>query len=311
MMPALGAAIRRHGLLLIALGAGLGILLPDLAALTRPWLLVLSILTMLLALLRVEPAAFGAVLRQPMHALLILAWVTFAVPLLIWLALSPILPAGSSWLGAAVLIGAAPALMSAAAFALLLGADAALLTVVALPSNALAPVWLPSVAAMLGVGAQVEPWAMAQRLGLLVGASFAGAALVARLAGRARLRSAAPEIDAWLVLLVSVSAIPCMDGVGIALRARPLDFLAMLCFAMLLNLALQALGYLVFRTAPVRTALSAGLVSGTRNNVLLLAAIGPPGESDLGLLIAAAQLTLFVTPMLTAPAFRRLRQAHG
>jgi hypothetical protein len=45
--------------------------------------------------------------------------------------------------------------------------------------------------------------------------------------------------------------------------------------------------------------------------VLLLAAIGPPGESDLGLLIAAAQLTLFVMPMLVAPTYRRLRQpAH-
>lgn len=311
MMRTGGTAIRRHGLVLIALGAGLGVLLPDLAAATRPWLLLLSILTMLLALLRVEPAAFGAVLRKPKAALLILGWVSFGVPLLVWLLLSPVFPAGSPWLSAAVLIGASPALMSAAAFALLLGADAALLTVVALPSNAFAPIWLPTVASLLGVGAQVEPWAMAERLAFLVGSSFIGAALVTRFAGRERLRAVAPAIDAWLVLFVSVSAIPCMDGVGLALRERPLDFLAMLCFALALNLLLQMLGYMVFRRAAIRTALSAGLVSGTRNNVLLLAAIGPPGESDLGLLIAAAQLTLFMTPILTAPVYHRLRQARG
>ena len=307
MMTAAGAAIRRYGLVLIAAGAGVGILLPDLASATRPWLLWISIVTMLMALLRVEPAAFGAVLRQPRMALLILAWVTFGVPLLIWLVLTPILPPGSNWLAAAVLIGATPALMSAAAFALLLGADAALLTVVAIPSNAFAPLWLPSVAWLLGVSAQVEPWAMAERLAVLVGASFGGAMLVARCFGRSKLRDGAPAIDAWLVLLVSASAIPCMDGVGVALVARPLEFAAMFGSVLMLNLGLQALGYWLFRAASTRTALSAGLVSGTRNNVLLLAAIGPPGDSDLGLMVAAAQLTLFITPVLVAPVYRALR----
>jgi BASS family bile acid:Na+ symporter len=311
MSAALGGLIRRHGLALIALGAGLGILLPDLAAATRPWLLWVSIAVMLLALLRVEPAAFGAVLRQPRLAVLILAWVTIGIPLLVWLLLAPFMPAGSAWLAAAVLIGATPSLMSAAAFALLLGADAALLTVVAIPSNALAPIWLPLVAGLLGVGAQLEPWTMAARLALLVGSSFAGAALVARIVGRPALRQAALGIDAWLVLLVSASAVPCMDGVGAALAVRPAEFAAMFAFVLALNLTLQALGYLLFQRAPVRGALSAGLVSGTRNLVLLLAAMGPPGQSDLGLLIAAGQLSLFVTPALVAPAYRAIRARRG
>ena len=305
------AAIRRHGLWLIALGAGLGILLPALAATMRPWLLAISIATMLMALLRIEPRAFGEVLRRPRIALLILGWVTFGVPTLIWLLLAPLLPGGSTWLAAAVLIGATPSLMSAAAFALLMGADAALLTVVAIPSNLFAPLWLPSVALLLGVGAQVEPWAMGQRLALLVGTSFAGAALVIWAIGRPGLRAQAPNIDTMLVGLVTISAIPCMDGVGTALALRPLDFVAMFGFALLLNIGLQIMGYLVFRAAPRRDALSAALVSGTRNNVLLLAAIGPPGESDLGLMIAAAQLALFVAPALVAPSYLRLRRPLG
>ena len=304
-----GAAIRRHGLALIALGAALGIALPGLAAATRPWLVALSVLLMLMALLRVEPAALGGVLRRPLAALLILGWVTLAVPLLVWVALAPLLPEGSAFLNAAVLIAATPSVMSAAAFAILLGADAALLTVVAIPSNALAPLWLPMVAGLLGVGAQVDPAAMTLRLALMVGSGFASAVLLAKLVGRPALRQAAPAIDAWIVLLVAASAVPCMAGVGEALAARPAAFLGMLAFALGLNLALQALGWLVFRRARGGTAAAAGLVSGTRNMVLLLAALGPPGESDLGLIVAAAQLTLFIMPALVAPAYRRLGAA--
>lgn len=304
MMAGLGGLLRRHGLLLIAAGAIVGIALPGLAAAMRPWLVLLSIGTMLVALLRIEPAAFGDVLRRPLLAIIILAWVTLAVPVLVWLAMSPWLPADSPYLAAAVLIAATPSVMSASAFAILLGADGALLTVVGIPSNALAPAWLPMVASLMGVGAQVDPIAMAQRLALLVGTSFAGAVLAARLFGRPALRRAGPALDAWVVALITVSAIPCMDGVGPALVARPGTFAAMLAFAFGLNLVLQVIGYVVFRAAPVAASLSAALVSGSRNNVLLLAAIGAPGDGDLSLIISAAQLTLFIMPSVVAPAYR-------
>ncbi|MGG5809263.1 hypothetical protein [Falsiroseomonas sp. CW058] len=303
----MSAAIRRHGMLLIAAGALGGIAVPDLAAATRPLLLWISLAVMALALLRVEPAALGGVLRHPRMAVVLLLWVTFGVPLLVWAALAPLLPADSPYLAAAVLIAATPSVMSAAVFAILLGADAALLTVVAIPSNAFAPAWLPLVAGLMGVSAQVDPRAMALRLALLVFGSFGAAALAIRLVGRPTLRARAPAIDTWIVLLVVASAVPCMDGVGAALAQRPLDFAAMLGFALGLNLALQALGYAVFAAAPVAAALSAGLVTGTRNMVLLLAAIGAPGGSDLGLIVAAAQLSLFVMPVMVAPVYRALR----
>jgi BASS family bile acid:Na+ symporter len=306
--------IRRHGMALIGGGALLGILAPPLAEATRPLLLWVSLATMALALLRVEPAALGGVVRRPALALLVLGWVTLGVPLVAYVALAPFLAADSPFLAAAVLIAATPSVMSAAVFAILLGADAALLTLVAIPSNALAPVWLPLTASLMGVSAQVDPWAMALRLAVLVGGSFALAGLALRLVGRATLRARAPAIDTAIVLLVASSAIPCMDGVGAALAARPFGFVAMLGFALALNLALQALGFLVFRAMPERIfvasprqgALSAGLVSGTRNMVLLLAALGDPGDSELGLIVAAAQLSLFVMPAIVAPAYRAL-----
>lgn len=304
----MSAWIRRRGMALIAAAALLGIVLPPLAEAMRPWLLWISLAVMALALVRVEPQALAGVMRRPALALLVLAWVTFVVPLVVWLLLAPLLPFGSPFLAAAVLIAATPSVLSAAVFAILLGTDAALLTVVAIPSNALAPVWLPLMASFVGVTAQVDPWAMALRLAVLVAGSFALAGLAVRMVGRDRLRQDAARIDTWIVVLVAASAIPCMDGVGDALAARPMAFLGMLGFALALNLGLQAVGFLVFLAAPRQAALSAGLVSGTRNMVLLLAALGDPGESDLGLIVAAAQLALFVMPAIVAPAYRLLRR---
>jgi BASS family bile acid:Na+ symporter len=301
----MSAAIRRHGMALIAGAALLAIALPPLAAATRPALLWISLATMALALLRIEPAALAHALRRPAMALLILAWVTLGVPALVYAVLALVLPADSPFLAAAVLIAATPSVLSAAVFAILLGADSALLTVVAIPSNAFAPVWLPLGATFVGVSAQVDPWAMALRLALVVGGSFAVAGAAIRLVGRPRLRAAAAPIDTWIVLLVALGAIPSMHGVGEALAARPLAFAGMLAFALALNLMLQAIGFLVFRAAPRQAALSAGLVSGTRNMVLLLAALGET-TSDLGLIVAAAQLSIYVMPVLVAPAYRRL-----
>lgn len=304
----MSARVRRHGMALIAAAALLGIALPDLAAATRPLMLPVSMIAMGLALLRVEPAALIGVLRRPRLALLLLAWVTLGVPLLVFAALSPLLEAGSAFLVAAVLIAATPSVLSAAVFAILLGADAALLTVVAIPSNALAPLWLPSIAALMGVSAQFDPFAMALRLALIVGGAFAMAGIALRLFGRPAIRAAAPPLDTAIVLAVAASAVPAMDGVGLALAASPLGFLAMLGFALVLNLALQAVGVLVFVAAPRRAALSAALVSGTRNMVLLLAALPDAGGSGIGLIVAAAQLSLYVMPMLVAPAYRRLNR---
>lgn len=307
----LAAAIRRRGNLLIAGGALVGIALPPLAEATRPLLLPLSAATMLLALLRVEPAALGGVLRRPLLALLVLGWVTAAVPVLVYAVLSMVLPPDHAWLRGGVLIAAAPSVMSAAAFALLLGADAALLTVVALPSNALAPLVLPAAAALLGIGASLDPAAMALRLALLVGTAFGGAALVAATVGRPRLRAAGPGLDTALVVFVAVSALPCMADVGPALAAAPGDFAAAFAFALGLNLVLQGIGAAVFWRAPARAALSAGLVTGSRNNVLLLAAIAGGADAALGLVVACAQLTLFIVPAMVAPVYRRLLARRG
>ena len=83
-----------------------------------------------------------------------------------------------------------------------------------------------------------------------------------------------------------------------------------------LNLALQAIGFAVFGFAilgpvPVQARLSAALVSGNRNMILLLAAISGQGDRPLELIMAAGQLPLYLSPLIVAPLYRRARMRAG
>ncbi|AFK55939.1 hypothetical protein [Tistrella mobilis] len=313
---ALTALIRRHGAWLMAAGAGLGILLPDLAAAANPALLPLSCLTMFLALLRVEPAAFVAVLRRPGLGIVVIFWILLACPVLVWCLGRLVLPADDVFLRAMTLIAATPGMMSAAAYGVLLGTDVALLTLVGLPTNILAPVILPAVALLLGGGAAIDPVVTALRLAVMIGASFGGAFLVTALIGRPRIRRAAPAIDTGITLLVAAVGLAVMHGVGPALVAAPGFMTLAILSTLALNLALQATGFAVFGFAilgpvPVQARLSAALVSGNRNMILLLAAISGQGDRPLELIMAAGQLPLYLSPLIVAPLYRRVRLRAG
>ncbi|WP_372069329.1 hypothetical protein P7L75_02895 (plasmid) [Tistrella mobilis] len=313
---ALAALIRRHGAWLMAAGAGLGILLPDLAAAANPALLPLSCLTMFLALLRVEPAAFVAVLRRPGLGIVVIFWILLACPVLVWCLGRLVLPADDVFLRAMTLIAATPGMMSAAAYGVLLGTDVALLTLVGLPTNILAPVILPAVALLLGGGAAIDPAVTALRLAVMIGASFGGAFLVTALIGRPRIRRAAPAIDTGITLLVAAVGLAVMHGVGPALVAAPGFMTLAILSTLALNLALQATGFAVFGFAilgpvPVQARLSAALVSGNRNMILLLAAISGQGDRPLELIMAAGQLPLYLSPLIVAPLYRRARMRAG
>lgn len=313
---ALTALIRRHGAWLMAAGAGLGILAPDLAAAANPALLPLSCLTMFLALLRVEPAAFIAVLRRPGLGIVVIFWILLACPVLVWCLGRLVLPADDVFLRAMTLIAATPGMMSAAAYGVLLGTDVALLTLVGLPTNILAPVILPAVALLLGGGAAIDPMVTALRLAVMIGASFGGAFLITALIGRPRIRRAAPAIDTAITLMVAAVGLAVMHGVGPALVAAPGFMTLAILSTLALNLALQAIGFAVFGFAilgpvPVQARLSAALVSGNRNMILLLAAISGQGDRPLELIMAAGQLPLYLSPLIVAPLYRRARMRAG
>src|SRR6476659_1642167 len=124
----LTAALRftgRHGTLAVALSIVCGLALPSLAAAFKPLLGPAIICMLVLAFLRVEPAALRALARRPALAIAAAAWVMFVMPVVLGAlfnmsGLAQSLPDLYFML---ILQACAPGLMSSPALAALIGVD--------------------------------------------------------------------------------------------------------------------------------------------------------------------------------------------
>ena len=117
---------------------------------------------------------------------------------------------------------------------------------------------------------------------LIVGGAALSAALLRRFAGG--FVRGNPQVMTGIavagLLLVAVAA---MRGMQPRLLADPGGVAVMLAVAFAINIALQALGTLLFLRAGAAEALTAGLVSGNRNVTLAWAAAGMgPGRDRAG-----------------------------
>ena len=305
------AFLARHAAWMLFAGVFLGLLLPSLSHWLRPLLPPAVVLILLIALLRVDWPAMAGYLRRPLLIGALTAWMLLASPILAWLLVPPMgLP--DSLTTALVLMAAAPPILSGAAFALLLGLDAALAALVCLISTLLTPLTLPPLAlALLGLELEVGIGELMLRLGLVVGLACLGAVALRRGLGVARIARAAPQLDGVMVLLLLVFAIAIMDGVTATLLEQPRVVALWLLAACLANPALQLLGALVFARLGIRAALTAGILSGNCNMGLLLAAM--PAGSDFGvaLFFGVAQVPMYMTPALLLPLYRRLIARWG
>lgn len=304
------AFLGRHGPKALFLGVFLGIALPGLAALFRPLLGPAVVLLLLLALLRVDWQAMGAVVRRPWLCGALVAWMLLVSPLVMWGCLRLLsLPTPLSV--ALVLMSAAPPIVASAAIAMLVGLDGALAVIIALASTLLAPLTVPPLALLLlGLDLQIGLAAFMGRLALVVLAAFAGAWLLRRLVGLPRLRALSGHIDGLVVLVMLVFAVAIMNGVTETLLTRPGTVALWLLAAFVANPALQLVTALLFRPLGLRRALTAGLLAGNCNMGLLLAALPAGADFDVVLYFALAQLPMYMLPALALPFYRRLLAGH-
>jgi bile acid:Na+ symporter, BASS family len=299
------AWLGRHGSKVIAFGVFTGLLLPPLAALLRPLLIPAIIGPFLIALLRLDWRQLGRHLGEPVSAALFLAWLLFALPVLVHLAIAPLgLPPALH--GGMVLMGAAPPLMASANLALMLGLDAALAVVVTVLATALMPFTLPPIALhLLDVTIDIGLGELMARLGLIVGGCFALAWGMRRYLPPGFAARHVDVLDGLAVIGLLVFAIGIMDGVTEMLFAAPAFVLGCALAAYGLNLGLQALGALAFAWRGRSPALTMGLCSGNANLGLLIAALADRAAFELVVFVAMAQLPIYTLPMLQRPLYRR------
>lgn len=301
---------RGPAMLVLALAAGLAV--PDLARVLAAAVVPAAVVAQALSLVRIAPAELLGVGRRAPLMVVALAGVLCLAPAAVVGALA-LTGAGATdpALGLA-LYAMAPPLLSAPAFAVMLGLDVVLAAALALAGTLLAPLTVPLLAAwLLGVALALDPVDLALRLFGLVALIFGGALVLRRVLGPAGLARHAVAIDLVMIAALMTFACGAMDLVGAEIRRAPLHVLVHVAAATGINVAFQAVTIAVAWPLGPRTALTLALIAGNRNAILMVAAVGLATAPELTLFFVASQLPLFLMPAAAQPVFGWLRRRAG
>jgi BASS family bile acid:Na+ symporter len=308
--PAVALAwLGRHGTNAVAISIVLGIALPPLGALVRPFFAETVFLLLCLAFLRVDPGALRAQFNRPQLLAAAAIWTMVIVPALAGVALNAIDLAGRSpALPLALMLNAvAPPIFSSPALAALMGLNAAvtlaLLLVCAAATPFLAPVL---VAIFVGPAVTFSPLSLGLRLILmLAGAACIGVA-VRSFAGKAWVERQAAHIDGLNVIVLFLFAVALMGDVAASTWADPLYVLGLLLLSTAVTFGLSILTALIFSRAGRHSALPLAHAAGSRNTGLMLAAAAGHVPELVWLYVALIQIPIYALPLIARPLLRRL-----
>lgn len=300
------ARLNRHASPLLAGALFVGIAVPPLSSLARP-LLAGSVVALLAAvLLRIDWRRVAAMRHAPLTAIAAIAWMMIGCPVLVHVALLTA-PIPDSVKTIIVLMASSPTLIAVPAFALMVGADAALALVVMVATSFLLPlIQPPLVLALLGLDLHIGLATLMGRLGFLVGSAAALAALVRTLAGGARVQSWDQEIGGVAVLALIVFGLGVVDGLLWVIIDDPRRVALFTLLAFIANYGLQMIGALTFWPAGRVAALTVGLGSGNRNLAILVAVLADQAPPELSLWLACGQFPMYLFPVAIGPLYRRL-----
>ncbi len=303
------AWLGRQGTRAIAALVFIGLALPPLDALLKPYVAHAIFVLLCIAFLRLDTAALRGHLRRPLLVLAATVWTTFAVPLVfgaVCRALGLQASAGELVLSL-MLQGVAPPMMAAPAFAALMGLDATLVLATLVASAVLTPFTAPVFAyVFVGPALTLDPLDLGMRLLLILAGAAIVATVLRRVIGTAALARHAREIDGLNILVVFVFVASVMENVARRFHDTPLAMIELGVLAFLVSLALLVVTALVFAKAGRERALALGFMASQRNLGLMLAATGGALPELAWLYFALSQFPIYLSPQLLKPVARRI-----
>ena len=303
------AALGRHGTLAVALSILLGIALPPLGALIRPFFPATVFLLLCLAFLRVEPAALRAEFARPKLLIAAAGWTMLVVPVLSGLALQALDLGGQSpaLLLALMFNMVAPPIFSSPALAALMGLNAATTLALLLACVAVTPLLAPAlIAALVGPAVTFSPLELGLRLVLMLAGAATAATAVRSVMGKPWVEHQALRIDGLNVIVLFAFALGLMGDVWANTIERPGLVLGILALATAITFGLSALTALLFLRTGWRTALPLAHAAGSRNTGLMLAAAAGLVPELVWLYVALIQIPIYALPLLARPWLRKL-----
>ena len=298
--------IGRAGPNALPVGILLGLVVPGLADIARPYLTPAIFLLLAVTMVRADPTQVVSLVRRPARVTLLLLALLGVMPAAIAWAL-PIDSLPESMGQAIVLYALSPPVIAGAAIAAMLGLNFTLVLVCSMIATILVPLTLPPLAlSLLGVALDIGTGELMLRLGVLVGGAAACAIAARRIAGPERIEANADAIAGGFVLLMLVFAVSIMDSVRDRLLTAPGEVLTVLALAFATNLGLQIAGLVMLPWLGRSDGTAAAMIAGNRNMGVVIAALGLPSESPVFLFFALIQVPIFVLPAALRPLYRRL-----
>lgn len=284
----------------------IGLALPDLGTVLRPFVAEAVAGLLFVAFLRIDPAGFRSLLRRPGLVVFGSAWSMLGVPLLFVSAcfLAGIDRSNPSLFTGLMLQSIASPMVAAPALAALMGLDATLVLATLIVSSIAVPVTAPLISGLIGLDLTFSPL----MLGLKLAAIIAGAAvfglLARRFVGVARIDRYGSEIDGLNILILFIFIAAIMGDVGVRFLAQPtlVAGLTVLAFAVFATLFVVTL--LVFRFAGNQQAMALAMMTSQKNMGLMLAATGGLLPDMTWLYFAVGQFPIYLSPLLLGPVSR-------
>ena len=303
------AWLGRHSTGAVAISMLIGIAVPPLGALLRPYFPETVIVLLVLAFLRVEPAGLRAQLARPGLLVMAAGWTMLAVPALsgVGLAVTGVADVSPALLLALILHAVAPPTFSSPALAALIGLNAALSLALLIVCIAATPFTAPAfVALFAGHSLTLSPLALGVRLGLILAGAAAAAWAIRRIAGRAWVERQAAHIDGLSVIALFAFAVALMGNVLENAIAAPLLVAGLIALTMAVSLGLSGLTALLFLRTGRETAFALAHAAGSRNMGLMLAASAGLVPELVWLYVALAQFPIYLLPLVYKPLARKL-----
>jgi BASS family bile acid:Na+ symporter len=313
------AWLGRQGTRALAALVFIGIAVPPLGAVLKPYVTAAIFLLLCVSFMRVDIAALRVHMKRPGVVLAATAWSTLVVPLMIGLvcvATGLDKHAPDLFLGLMLQAVASP-MMAAPALAALMGLDATLVLIALVTCTALVPFTAP-IFAYLFFGAQLmlSPLALGVKLFAILGGSLLVAAVIRRIAGVAAIERYREPIDGLNILLLLVFVTAVMGTVAGSFLAAPLKVGAILFLSFAVFFVFLGLTVLIFKKLGREHALALGLMVAQRNMGLMLAATAGALPAATWLYFALSQFPIYITPHLLRPIVRAKgslgeRACHG
>jgi BASS family bile acid:Na+ symporter len=312
------AWLGRQGTRAIAALIFLGIALPPVDALLKPFVTEAIFVLLCLAFLRIDVTAFRGHLGRPGLVLAATAWTMLGVPAIFGAAtrLAGLESRSPDLLLGLMLQAVASPMMAAPAFAAAMGLDHTLVLITLVTSTALTPLMAPLfVKAFVGPALSLSPLALGLKLFAILAGSAVVAGVLRRLVGRAAIERYRDEIGGLNILALFVFVAAVMEQVAARFLAAPMRMIGLTALAFTLFLAVLGATWLLFRRAGRGRALALSFMAAQRNMGLMLAATAGVLPDLVWLYFAVCQFPIYLSPHLLKPLGQRAARpelaAHG